>query len=226
MKIEPYRSRSLAPGLVVSLLIHAGLLALLLAQRPAPVPQPVQPARWLMVSLVPAPAAKPEPVPEPVPPEVIPPPPPPKVRNQVPAIAQAPAAAAPVPRRQPDRITDADRERRQEATAITVMPAAPNDPPDPFAAPPSKPAGTFDTSAALKSARKLAVAKAGKDDPAVAQLRDKPVNGLAAENELGNGIKQAVRPGCLMSAAGSGILAPLLIAAQVLTDKKDQGCKW
>lgn len=224
MKIEPYRSRSLAPGLVISLLIHAGLLALLVTQRPAP---PVaQAVRWLTVSLVPTPAVKPEPVAEPVPPPVAVPVTPPKVRDK--ALARAPLRAQPAPRPKPDQ--DQEREPRQEATAITVMPAvpahAPVDAPDPFAAPPSKSPGTFDTTAALKSARKLALAKAGKDDPAVAQLRDKPVNGLAAENELGHGIKQAARPGCLMSAAGSGVLAPLLIAAQVLTDKKDHGCKW
>lgn len=230
MKIEPYRSRSLAPGLVMSLLIHAGLLALLMTQRPAP---PVaQPVRWLTVSLVPTPPVQPEPplelvrepVPEPVQPRVAAPVPPPSVRDKAPAMAHTPVRAPPAPR--PKQDEDKERERRHEATAMSVMPAAPADPPDPFAVPPSRSPGTFDTAAALQSARKLAVAKAGKDDPAVAQLRDKPVNGLAAENELGNGIKQAARPGCLMSAAGSGILAPLLIAAQVLTDKKDQGCKW
>jgi hypothetical protein len=232
VKIEPYRSRSLAPGLVISLLIHAGLLALLVTQRPTP---PVaQPVRWLTVSLVPAPvkpAPRIEPVPEPVttpaiepvPPRVVPPASP-KVRDKAPAMAQAPVRVQPAPR--PKQEEDKDRESQHDATAITVMPAAPADAPDPFAVPPPKSPGTFDTTAALKSARKLAVAKAGKDDPAVAQLRDKPINGLAAENELGNNIKQAARPGCLMSAAGSGILAPLLIAAQVLTDKKDHGCKW
>lgn len=227
MKIEPYRSRSLAPGLVISLLIHAGLLALLVTQRPAP---PVaQPVRWLTVSLVPesvkpAPriAPVPEPVTKPVPPPVVPPASP-RVRDKAPAMAQAPVRAQPAPR--PKQEDDKDRERQQDATAITVMPA-PADAPDPFALPPARSPGTFDTTAALKSARKLAVAKAGKDDPAVAQLRDKPINGLAAENELGNNIKQAARPGCLMSGAGAGILAPLAIAYQVLTDKKDHGCKW
>lgn len=215
MKTEPYRSRSLAPGLVISLLIHAGLLMLLMHQRP--VPPPVQPARWLTVSLLPAPVPKVELAPQPVPPA--PPPDQPAVaRHKTPAIAKAP-----VVRPQAQR---PDKEQRREPAAITMIPAAPNDPPDPFAATPSKPAGTFDTAAALQSARKLAVAKAGKDDPAVAQLRDKPINDLASENELGKGIKRGARPGCLMSGAGAGILAPLVIAAQVLTDKKDHGCKW
>lgn len=214
VKTEPYRSRSLAPGLVISLLIHAGLVALLVNQKATP--PHAQPARWLTVSLLPTPVPKvaPEPVPEPVASRVRPP--------EQTARSAAIAKAAPTPRRphKPDE--------QRESTAITMIPAAPNtpaDPPDPFAAP-GKPEGTFDTTAALKSARKLAVAKAGKDDPAVAQLRDKPINELASENELGKGIKQGARPGCLMSGAGAGILAPLVIAAQVLTDKKDHGCKW
>jgi hypothetical protein len=120
---------------------------------------------------------------------------------------------------------DTGEPRRATAT-ITVLPATPADPPDPFAEPAARAPGTFDATAALKSARKLAIAKAGKDDPAVAQLRDKPVNDLASENELGKGVKRAARPDCLMSGAGAGILAPLVIAAQVLTDKKDHGCKW
>jgi hypothetical protein len=219
VKTEPYRSRSLAPGLVISLLIHAGLLVLFMHQRP--VPPPAQPARWLTVSLLPAPAPKIEPAPEPVQPAPAPAPVPDRpavARPKTPAIAKAPAV-----RPQAQR---PDQEQQREPAAITMIPAAPNDPPDPFAAAPSKPAGTFDTAAALQSARKLAVAKAGKDDPAVAQLRDKPINDLASENELGKGIKRGARPGCLMSGAGAGILAPLVIAAQVLTDKKDHGCKW
>lgn len=226
MKTEPYRSRSLAPGVVISLLIHAGLLALLVSQRPAP-PAP-QPVRWLTVSLVPAPAPRPavepEPVPQPALNPAVKPERPPGVRDHPAPIARAPVRAPATPR--PDQAQEDETERRQEATAITVMPPAASDPADPFAVPPPRPAGTFDTTAALQSARKLALAKAGKDDPANAQLRDKPVNGLASENELGKGIQQAARPGCLMSGAGAGLLAPLVIAAQVLTDKKDHGCKW
>lgn len=233
MKIEPYRSRSLAPGLAVSLLIHAGLLALLMTQRPAP--PVVQATRWLTVNLLPDPAVRPAPAP-PVaePPAAIPAA---KVRPTTPAIAQAPVRA-PAPRQleqDPDRLKDkAQHAPRHDASALHVVPAAPEpapsrtpaEPPDPFSAPPSHAAGAFDTTAALKSARKLALAKAGKDDPAVAQLRDKPINGLAAESELGNGIKKGARPDCLMSGAGAGLLAPLAIAYQVLTDKKDHGCKW
>lgn len=213
MKTEPYRSRSLAPGLVISLLIHAGLLALFLHQRPAP--PAARPSRWLTVSLVPTPAPRTVPVQEPVQP---PPGRPAESRHKAPAVAKAPAR--PQPPRHPDQ------EAPRNSTAITMIPATPADPPDPFAAAPARPPGAFDANAALQSARKLAVAKAGKDDPAVAQLRDKPAGGLAGENELAKGIKQATRPDCLTSSAGAGILAPLLIAAQVLTDKKDHGCKW
>lgn len=236
MKTEPYRSRSLAPGLLISLLIHAGLAALLLS--PRPVQHSGQPVRWLTVSLLPTPSPKAEPAPVPT---LLPPPaaasrPPAASRTRPAVTAQAPAAA---PARKHDK--DQEQDARRAPAAITaiaatpaspatpatpVVPAAAGDPPDPFAAQPAKPAGAFDTAAALKSARKLAVARAGKDDPAVAQLRDKPASELASDNELGKGIKQGVRPDCLTSAAGAGILAPLLIAAQVLTDKKDHGCKW
>ncbi|GAB2842312.1 hypothetical protein GCM10027277_06840 [Pseudoduganella ginsengisoli] len=215
MKTVPYRSRSLAPGIVISLLIHAGLGALLLSQRP-PVQRTSQPARWLTVSILPTPA--PKPAPEPPPPLVEPRRQPVSPHNKPAAIAHAPAMTA-------ARQRDKEDNQKQQA-AITVIPASPNEPPDPFAAPTAKGSGTFDTAAALQSARKLAVAKAGKDDPAVAQLRDKPINDVAGENELGKGIKQGARPDCLMSGAGAGLLAPLVIAARVLTDKKDHGCKW
>lgn len=229
MKIEPYRRRSLAPGLAVSLLIHAGLLALLMTQRPAP---PVaQPARWLTVSLLPDTAVKPVPAP----PTVAPPVAAAKVRPTTPSMAQTPVRAPAPHQLDPDSVKDKEQHApRHDASALHVVTPvpeqapsrAPAESPDPFAAPPSHAAGAFDTSAALKSARKLALAKAGKDDPAVAQLRDKPINGLAADNELGNGIKKGARPDCLMSGAGAGLLAPLAIAYQVLTDKKDHGCKW
>jgi hypothetical protein len=73
VKTEPYRSRSLAPGLVISLLIHAGLVALLVNQKAAP--PHTQPVRWLTVSLLPTPAPKvaPPPVPEPAASRVRPP---------------------------------------------------------------------------------------------------------------------------------------------------------
>lgn len=231
MKIEPYRRRSLAPGLAVSLLIHAGLLALLMTQRPAP--PVVQPARWLTVSLLPDTAIKPASALPTVEPRAANPAA--NVRRTTPAMAQAPVRAPAPHQVDPDSVKDKEPHApRHDASALHVVPAAPEqapsrataESPDPFAAPPSHAAGAFDSTAALKSARKLALAKAGKDDPAVAQLRDKPINGLAAENELGNSIKKGARPDCLMSGAGAGILAPLAIAYQVLTDKKDHGCKW
>ena len=111
-------------------------------------------------------------------------------------------------------------------TVITSPTPATADPADPFASAPARPSGAFDANAALRSARTLAIAKAGKDDPAVAQLRDKPASGLATENELGKGIRQGARADCLTSAYGAGILAPHLILRAVLNDKKYHGCKW
>lgn len=220
---EPYRRRSLVPGVAISLSLHAGLLAWVVHQRP-PLPA-AAPSRWLTVSLVPA-RQTPQPAPEteskPRQHDV----PPPHARQPSPGQPAHAAAPQPVTAGQPQRGIAAAPPPAVTTAAPPAPPAANGDAPDPFAAPPAPRPGAFDASAALKSARKLAVAKAGKDDPAVAQLQDKPVNGLAADSTLGKDMKRAARPDCLTAGAGAGILAPLLLAAMVLTDKKDHGCKW
>jgi hypothetical protein len=214
VKPEPYRRRSLVPGIAISLSLHAGLLAWAVHQR-APLPAAAAPSRWLTVSLLPAPRVRqPDPPPLPQPARERPPRP----------LAHTPPA--PVTTAPPRRETAPQQLPAATAELQSAPPARSNDAPDPFAAPPARQPGTFDTNAALASARRLAIAKAGKDDPAVAQLQDKPVNGLASESALGKDIKGGARPDCLTAGAGAGLLAPLVVAAMVLTDKKDSGCKW
>ena len=99
-------------------------------------------------------------------------------------------------------------------------------PPDPFASPSASVKGKLDVNAAMKSARKLATAKSTKDDPPVAQIYDKPLYGMPSDTPLGTAVARTARADCKTAAAGTGILALIIIPAMILTDKKDSGCKW
>jgi hypothetical protein len=78
----------------------------------------------------------------------------------------------------------------------------------------------------MKSARKLATAKSTKDDPAVAQIYDKPLYGLPSDTPAGTAVGRTARADCKSVAAGTGILALVILPVMILTDKKDSGCKW
>ncbi|KQX01512.1 hypothetical protein ASC94_02520 [Massilia sp. Root418] len=106
------------------------------------------------------------------------------------------------------------------AAAQAALPA------DPFAAAPAPAPGKFDVNAAMKSARKLATAKSTKDDPAVAQIYDKPLYGPPSDTPLGKSVANTARADCKNVAAGTGLLALVILPVMILTDKKDSGCKW
>lgn len=202
-------------GVAVSMLLHAALLYMLYA--PA-YKESAPDARRMMVWLLPKPLHRPSPPP------------------LLPTPAEAPVVAK--------------RTQRPTATATTIPQPAPDTsnvvaaptvidpdqhasntadiPPDPFAPlpPPSTAKGKFDVNAAMKSARKLATAKATKDDPAVAQIYDKPLYGLPGDTPLGTAVSRTARGDCKTVASGTGILALIIVPVMILTDKKDSGCKW
>ncbi|SFV16961.1 hypothetical protein [Pseudoduganella namucuonensis] len=215
---------SLLPGLLVSLLLHGGLLYLAASYRHAP-EQPVAEAQRMLVRLVPKaePAAAPQASGE----ETVTARAPRRAARLPPAPASAGVIAA-LP-----RPAEAPLESEADAAAVAAksVPAAPartQDPADPFAEhkTPAPEPGQFDANTALKSARKLATAKATRDDPAVAQIYDKPINPIRSGSELGRNVAGAARADCKNVAAGTGVLAIVIVPLILLTDKKDSGCKW
>lgn len=207
------RDRKLLAGAAVSLLLHAGLLFTLNAPTHK---EPLPDARRMMVWLMPKPLAAPVPPPALIPPDatILPrrmrKPPPTDMAitpPQPPATREAPAAAP-----------------STEAVNIAQKPV--DIQPDPFASPSASVKGKFDVNAAMKSARKLATAKSTKDDPPVAQIYDKPLYGMPSDTPLGTAVARTARADCKTAAAGTGILALIIIPAMILTDKKDSGCKW
>lgn len=231
------KNRTLLPGIAVSLLLHAGLIALLAApSRPGPQPDTRRMMVWLTPRAVPPAPAKPAaaaPVIAPVSGPVI-------------ASARRPPPVTPERARQPD--ATAPNAATEQRPAMTVVPAAPpatapapasghataqagatadpSLPADPFAPAAAPVQGKFDVNAAMKSARKLATAKSTKDDPPVAQIYDKPLYGPPSDTPLGSAVGRTARADCKSVASGAGILALVILPVMILTDKKDSGCKW
>lgn len=227
------KNRTLLPGIAVSLLLHAGLIALLAApSRPGPQPDTRRMMVWLTPRAVPpAPAKAAATAPEAAP-----------VIAPVIASAGRPAPVTPKRARQPDAAApDAATEQRPgmavapaappapasgHATAQAGATADPSLPADPFAPAIAPVQGKFDVNAAMKSARKLATAKSTKDGPPVAQIYDKPLYGLPSDSPLGSAVGKTARADCKSVASGTGILALVILPVLILTDKKDSGCKW
>ena len=220
MRLDMKKNRTLLAGCAISALLHAGLLSVInIRQQQAP----AQDNRRTTVWLLPSTSALP----------------PLSASDSV-----APPAAAPAMRR---ALAPAGRARSPGASeptaaaeqqpALAVLPAAPATehaatetgaslPADPFAPAATPVPGKFDANAAMKSARKLATAKATRDDPAVAQLYDKPLYGPPADTPLGTAVGRTARADCKNAAAGARILALVILPVMILTDKKDSGCKW
>lgn len=224
------RNRTLLAGGLISLLLHAALLYML----NAPQQRQAEPdARRMMVWLTPPPLLRPAPpeahtLPEPQRAKTVkraPAPLRPATRQarpdadphgastQQPTLAVAPAPASPAASATSPAVV-------QAGTAGTALPA------DPFAPAAAPVQGKFDVNAAMKAARKLATAKSTKDDPAVAQIYDKPLYGLPSDTPLGSAVGKTARADCKTAAAGAGLLALVILPVMILTDKKDSGCKW
>jgi hypothetical protein len=206
------KNRTLLPGVAVSLLLHAVLIAMFIAPKR---PEPQADARRMMVWLtLPAKPATPlQPV------------------KQPPAVAavrqpRAEPGQRPQPRRVQPEATVAAAQPQTQAPPQAQAQTEVQLPADPFAAAPAASPGNFDVNAAMKSARKLATAKSTKGDPPVAQIYDKPLYGLPGDTPLGSSVARTARADCKNVAAGTGILALIIVPVMILTDKKDSGCKW
>lgn len=199
------RPRTILVGVVLSLLLHAGLITAL--RMPAAPPAAldhgvVEPSLFWILPQKPT-----MPIAEPAPEAVRDAGPQPRVAatRRAPrlpsAAAGAPAVLAPAPSIAPTALPE------RKADAAVQAPR-------------------LDMDAALKTARKFAGERAGKNDPAVAQLQDKPINAPQTETRLGRAIDGATRMDCKTLASNTGLFALIIVPAVVLTDKKDSGCKW
>lgn len=200
-------------GVAVSLLLHAALLHMLYAPtRKEMVPDAPRMMVWLL----------PKPLHRPSPPLLLPTPSVPPIsakRAQRPAASALPSTQA-IPATNNASVAFPAVDADQHATKSADIP------PDPFASAPAPVKGKFDVNAAMESARKLATAKSTKDDPAVAQIYDKPLYGLPGDTPLGTAVSRTARGDCKSIAQGTGILALIIVPVMILTDKKDSGCKW
>jgi hypothetical protein len=215
------KNRTLTTGAVVSLFLHASLVYLVFAPAQK---EAVPDARRMLVWLVPAPTPRPPPPPVPI--SQIPPETPVAATRAKRPAAVAPAITPPTPGAETGAIAVTAVTPVREAEKLAEKSV--DMPPDPFA-PATAPApvkGKFDVNAAMKSARKLATAKSTKDDPAVAQIYDKPLYGLPGDTPLGTAVSRTARGDCKSVAQGTGILALIIVPVMILTDKKDSGCKW
>jgi hypothetical protein len=195
----------LLPGILVSLALHAVLLFGYRLSTPAPPPE-LAPNRTMTVWLRPlAPPARPA-IAEPAklnPAMALTPRP---LRQRTAVARTTASASAPAPA-QP-----------QTETAAAITPTA--EPYDPLRADTTP---SFDMEAARKAARRVATEKdTMRADSLAKRLEDHPLYPEDNETQLQKGVARAQRADCRTSAAGAGILAPLVW----LLDKKDSGCKW
>jgi hypothetical protein len=202
LSMQGMQRPGIVPGILVSLALHAVLIFGYRLAAPTPAPK-LPPNRTMTVWLRPfvppvkpaiAELAKREPAA-------------PRALRQPTAVARSTAPANAPTRIQPPTET---------AAAITP-PAEPYDPLRADTAP------NFDMEAARKAARRVATEKDTlRADSLAKRLEDHPLYPEDKETQLQKGMARAQRADCRTSAAGAGILAPLVW----LLDKKDSGCKW
>ncbi len=80
--------------------------------------------------------------------------------------------------------------------------------------------------AALKTARQIATDPASRrNGSAVSQLQTHPLE-ARPDSRLAQDIQRSARADCLDVGRPFGLLAPLVLAADAVLSKKDGGCKW
>ncbi|SFD13690.1 hypothetical protein SAMN04515619_12517 [Collimonas sp. OK412] len=83
-----------------------------------------------------------------------------------------------------------------------------------------------DLDAAFNTARKIATDPAERrNGTAVSQLQTHPLE-ARPDNPLAQDIQRSARADCLDVGRPFGLLAPLVLAADAVLSKKDSGCKW
>ena len=227
LSTEPMRRRSIVPGILVSLALHAALISGYRLAAPMPPPE-LSPNRTMTVWLLPTPVTAPAPAAPAIPaqPDAAP-----RLATQAAATRESRNA-----REQSER--NQNRQRPHETpvhdrtpAAITAIAPTPAPTDTTVVADTAKPAGAdydplrapaepkpFDIEAARKAARKVAVEKPAPGTLA-AQLQAHPLYPEDDRNKLEKDMARAGRPDCLKG--GGNLLTPLFW----LLDKKDHGCK-
>jgi len=223
LSTEPVRRRSIVPGILVSLALHAALIFGYRLAAPMPPPE-LSPNRTMTVWLLPTPAPAAPAIP--AQPDAAP-----RLATQAAATRERRNGREPDERNQKrQRQHDtADRDRTPAAITAATPTPAPTD--TTVVADTAKPAGAdydplrapaepkpFDIEAARKAARKVAVEKPAPGTLA-ARLQAHPLYPEDDRNKLEKDMARAGRPDCLKG--GGNLLTPLFW----LLDKKDHGCK-
>ncbi|MET0321125.1 MAG: hypothetical protein ABW069_10425 [Duganella sp.] len=209
LSMQRLRRPRIAPGILVSLALHAALIFGYRLAVPAR-PPAAAPHQTMTVWLHPYP-----PLPKPMP-MVAP------AKQAAPRELRTDVARTGLPTsaRMPERMPE--RTPAQAAAPATASPSAtpPGEPYDPLRAEPVQP---FDMEAARSAARKVASDRDTlRPDSLAKRMEEHPLYPEDRETQLQKGIAGAKRADCRTSAAGAGILAPLVW----LLDKKDSGCKF
>ena len=188
-------------------------------------PVPVLPTPEPLPTPKPPPAAVPEPAPPPVQaPPPLPAPVPEPVEPPVPAPIPTPAPAAvpaPTPPVAPVAAPVAAPARAAAITPVETR-AAPAGAPggagsaNPAAAPPAP--GTVPGGSGLNLNYNYRSSNTGRQKTA-AEMANEQLNGTGRKDKLADAVNSAEKPGCLNSGQALGLLAPVLIVANVVQDK-------
>jgi hypothetical protein len=217
--MQRLRRPRIAPGILVSLALHAALIfgyRLAVPTRPPA----AAPHQTMTVWLHPYPPPKPMQMVAPAKQAA-----PRTIRTDV--ARTGPPTRVQMPERMPERTpaqAAAPATASPSSTPPTTVAAAPitqpGEPYDPLRAEPAQP---FDMEAARTAARKVASDRDTlRPDSLAKRMEEHPLYPEDRETQLQKGIAGAKRADCRTSAAGAGILAPLVW----LLDKKDSGCKF
>ncbi|MEM4989185.1 hypothetical protein V8G57_17485 [Collimonas sp. H4R21] len=184
-------------GILLSLLLHLGLMQLFRPHAAADAAPGSQPAMtWLLLPAAPPAPARAAPITKPPVVQHDPHPAQPSVRTNT--ITPLPSA---IP-----------RENSIGDTAAITQPAH------------KQP--RVDLDAAFNTARKIATDPAERrNGTAVSQLQTHPLE-ARPDNPLAQDIQRSARADCLDVGRPFGLLAPLVLAADAVLSKKDSGCKW
>ncbi|MDB5767046.1 MAG: hypothetical protein JWQ61_1860 [Collimonas fungivorans] len=191
--------RAMSLGLLLSLLLHVGLLQLFRPHKTIDAAPAAQAAMTLLL----LPAAPPLPV-----------------------SVRALSPAKPVVVQHGSR---PDKSSLRANTITPPLPAPPreNSISDMAAIPQSQgKQPRVDLDAALKTARQIATDPASRrNGTAVSQLQTHPLE-ARPDSRLAQDIQRSARADCLDVGRPFGLLAPLVLAADAVLSKKDGGCKW
>jgi hypothetical protein len=184
-------------GILLSLLLHLGLMQLFRPHAAVDVAPGSQPAMTLLL----LPAAPPTPARA-------------AFITRPPAVQRDPRLTQPSVRTNtiPPPLPAVPRENSIDSTAAISQPAL------------KQP--RVDLDAAFNTARKIATDPTERrNGTAVSQLQTHPLE-ARPDNPLAQDIQRSARANCLDVGRPFGLLAPLVLAADAVLSKKDSGCKW